>query len=347
MNRLWLAFLIGWSASAYALSGISPPIDIANTITQSAGIACDIGPNFTGTIPAAAQAAGQTRCAANYVFSLPFYADANQANWLTCGNGGATSGTALWAQDSTNLTTMPCDIHQIVDNLPNGDGSTVLAVTWRPGYTGGGLPALQQLHTQNVFPADSYTQIIGRVQTVPDVACPPCEDSGSYSIYWTFNNPGFEFDLNETITDDIAGGPTGGNPNGAGTTIHVYGSPGNTVDSLGQTYDLRQYATWGGRETGTTVDGAGSNAAFCTDYNGTRLGCLTTAGIPAGTVNNVVNHNITAGEYCNNSFGDVSCKLPATTQVTYLVKSVQIFVCPAWSLGTFNNCASSAITSNP
>ncbi len=68
LDRRWLSIcLIGWTllvpslasgASAVLTVHVSPP-----------GIACDVGPPYTGSIPAAATQAGFTHCAANYDFT--------------------------------------------------------------------------------------------------------------------------------------------------------------------------------------------------------------------------------------------------------------------------------------
>ena len=52
----------------------SADLSVQAVPASSDGIACDIGPNYTGAVPAAALAAGFTHCAANYDFSNSFYA---------------------------------------------------------------------------------------------------------------------------------------------------------------------------------------------------------------------------------------------------------------------------------
>ncbi len=134
------------------------------------------------------------------------------------------------------------------------------------------------------------------------------------------------------------------------TTIHSWPGNGPNSSPFSVQYDIRNYAKFGLRATGTTFDGGGSSAAFCTDYNGSRGGSCGTLPIPSGAVNNRINWDITMGAYCDltfSSFGNVSCVPGGTTQMSYLVKSIQVFTCPAWTVGSFNNCASSAITSNP
>ena len=51
-------------------------------------IACDIGPAYTGSIPAPAQAMGYTHCAANYNFTNSYFTTVS--NWLACTDDGTT-----------------------------------------------------------------------------------------------------------------------------------------------------------------------------------------------------------------------------------------------------------------
>jgi hypothetical protein len=62
----------------------------ALTGNSAAGVACNIGPTFLGTIPAPAQMAGLTTCAANYDFTDLSYA--TLTNWLDCSQYGTAGG---------------------------------------------------------------------------------------------------------------------------------------------------------------------------------------------------------------------------------------------------------------
>lgn len=89
------------------------------------GVACDIGPNAPA-IPAEAQAAGFTHCAANWDFSQPLYA--TLSNWFDCDGGNPN---VLWHSGSAGVFfSPPCNsrsIHQINDNGP----TVVMQFKWR------------------------------------------------------------------------------------------------------------------------------------------------------------------------------------------------------------------------
>ena len=114
MRYLWLAFLIGWSGSAYAAMGTSPSVDVPITISSS-------GP----TAPPGAVAAGFTTLAANYDFTQPM-----PAGWLGCSPDDGQ--THQWYQQPNN--TFPCNIAQTTD--PSTGGS-VLNIQWLPSYGNG------------------------------------------------------------------------------------------------------------------------------------------------------------------------------------------------------------------
>ena len=301
-------------------------------------------------VPAGAQAAGFTTLAANYDFSQPKYA--SQSNYLTCGvlssNAGSVT-TDFWQEvDGNGLSTMPCDINQITDTGPNGDGSTVLELGWQPGYTGGGLPGLQQMHTRTIFPINSYVEIMGRVQDTPDITTYPYEDPGNYTLLWAWNSPGFEPDVNENF------GPSNWPPGGVGqgnanTAAMMHQWPSQAVVALWQAqFDVRQYHKFGLRLTGNSSDGG--TQAFCMDYDGVRTSC-NTLGIPTGASAIRYNWLLTDGAICNSGtsqhsggtgFGDFSCVV--SRRIAYRVKYIRIWSCSSWQTGV---CATGPITSNP
>src|SRR6516162_9190616 len=78
----------GGNPSANLTVQIDPAPNPPNSIT------CDIGPNYSGSIPAAATQAGFTHCAANYDFTYTgsftngsfTYQWSNLSSWLRCDN---------------------------------------------------------------------------------------------------------------------------------------------------------------------------------------------------------------------------------------------------------------------
>ena len=103
---------------------------------SSNGIACDIGPNYTGSIPAAAQAVGFTHCAANYDFSNTFYS--NMANWLDC--AGATT-PQWWNLRYAGTAAVPCGRYNVIADSAFGTN------------------ALQSIFQPADWPASSSTEI--------------------------------------------------------------------------------------------------------------------------------------------------------------------------------------------
>lgn len=140
------------STTAYSLNIVATqggaggsPKSQAITVTcnpAAVGIACDIGPNYTGSVPPAAQAAGFTHCVANYdftqtgsfsAFGHSGYTWANMAGWLDiCGASTPVMYAFSYGGPSTEP---PCSDYNIVtDN--NGDpgqsNGKVLQVTYTP-----------------------------------------------------------------------------------------------------------------------------------------------------------------------------------------------------------------------
>jgi hypothetical protein len=282
-------------------------------------------------------------------------------------SNAGTVGTEWWQEvDGNGLSTMPCDIHQKADTgFTNSDGSTILELGWLPGYTGGGLPALQQIHTQTIYPQNVYVEFIGRVQDTPDT--PPSsqngEDPGSYTIVWTYTSPGWEPDINENFGQ--SNWPAGGTECGAFpacsgsattvTTIHRW-PDGGADNPWAASFDVRPYHKWGMRFTGDAANSG--NIAACIDFDGVRStyntnGCVTISyGGGNGTSDLRYNWQYTNGALCNSGtsvhpggigFGDASCV--TSSRLAYRTKGIRILTCAGWNTG--NNCSTGPITSNP
>lgn len=128
---LALAVLILISAAAYARFGPSMLIGGGGTVTGGGAIACDVGPPYTGSIPAAATQAGFTHCAANYDFtqtqqwtdSAGTHQWSNLSTWFTCNNNN-TDTSKLWSWNGT----VPCDTNHL--NTASDGGAQVLAISY-------------------------------------------------------------------------------------------------------------------------------------------------------------------------------------------------------------------------
>jgi hypothetical protein len=96
------------------------------------GIPCDIGPSYTGSIPAAATQAGFTHCAANYDFTqTQSFTDArgthqwsNLASWFSCNSGAGTPYLVYYGEFSN----VGCDTAHY--NITTDGGVQVWAMTY-------------------------------------------------------------------------------------------------------------------------------------------------------------------------------------------------------------------------
>src|SRR5260370_5644626 len=68
----------------------SAALSVQGAPPASVGVACGIGPNYTGPIPAHAQMAGLTTCGAIYDFANSTYS--NLTSWLDCSPYGTAAG---------------------------------------------------------------------------------------------------------------------------------------------------------------------------------------------------------------------------------------------------------------
>jgi hypothetical protein len=134
--------------------------------------ACAIGPNYTGSIPAPAQAAGYTTCAANYDWSSTAnftptglagnnalnghtYNLSNTATWLVCGEPSTAIGSALFKQQ-----TDPCGAGRV--SIVRDDAAD-------------GLNSLQML-----FTLTDFNKNIGYLQLSSQDNCVnPCDAAGT------------------------------------------------------------------------------------------------------------------------------------------------------------------------
>jgi hypothetical protein len=102
------------------------------------GTPCDIGPPYTGAIPAAAAQAGFTHCAANYDFtqtqqwtdSAGTHQWSNLSSWLNCTTNGGTPYLLF------NFGDVPCDTNH--QNITTDSGAQVFALSYSQADHGAG-----------------------------------------------------------------------------------------------------------------------------------------------------------------------------------------------------------------
>jgi len=188
----WSTVLIPLLASSLALAQMPPTSAPQGNppgapTTSSDTYTCDIGPPYTGSIPAAATQAGFTHCAANYDFTktasftdiLGTHQWSNLSSWFTC-NQNAATGSWLWVNQANYAgLAVPCDTtHQNIIT----DGSTqVLALTFLlADNTAGKYDNFNTTSsfvgssiTGTSFPSAFYREITFRVSTTT-----PCTPNG-------------------------------------------------------------------------------------------------------------------------------------------------------------------------
>jgi hypothetical protein len=107
------------------------PASLSVTVVPGPGsIACDIGPSYTGSIPAAAAKAGFTHCAANYDFtqtqsftdSIGAHQWSNMSSWFSCTD---TPGSWLLTNHWSDTA---CDTNHL--NVTTDGGTEVLALSY-------------------------------------------------------------------------------------------------------------------------------------------------------------------------------------------------------------------------
>lgn len=115
----------------------SPSATLSVTVTPSGGgsIACDIGPSYIGSIPAAAVQAGFTRCAANYDFTqTQSFTDnagthqwSNLSTWFSCAEDAGAPYLVYYAA-ATEGSNVGCDTPHY--SITTDSGAQVFALTY-------------------------------------------------------------------------------------------------------------------------------------------------------------------------------------------------------------------------
>lgn len=129
-----LVFTAALLAPGLAYGG-NPSVDLTVQINPASpppnGIACDIGPSYIGSIPAAATQAGFTHCAANYdITQTQSFTDSagthqwsNLSTWFVCNR--TLSNPYLWYF----VGSVGCDTNH--QNITTDGGVQVLALSYR------------------------------------------------------------------------------------------------------------------------------------------------------------------------------------------------------------------------
>jgi hypothetical protein len=333
-----LFFTVALLAPGLAYGG-NPSGDLSVEVVPASpnGIACDIGPAYTGAVPPGAQAAGFTHCAANYDFTSSQFA--NPSTWLdVCG-----ASAPLWAAEKSDGVgnPAPCSAWSITT-----DGALqVLQMHWDPSFLNNSVWTTgmhttvanpQQYGNVQDFPEGAYWQATFR-NTVGSFGTQANSGSPFTMAWWSWQVPPagssgpIELDWLEVYA---YGAPTGsplcgavhcqagtnGKDWGNGNPLHVadYAHPNiPLVDS----YDPTVYQIVGSR---VTNDGA--KLEVCQYLNNQFVSCGGPLVYDANQVNNRSYAIMYDGPQANDGFH------PGQAQDLY-VKGITIFACANWRTG--------------
>lgn len=182
-----VATQVGVIGSPYSL-----PISV--TCNPASGtIACDIGPSYTGAIPAGASQAGFTHCAANYDFTqtASFTNNgttrqwSNLSSWLSCSSSGSQYlwvfiGDITTCSSQDVITTDAAGQQVFAMSYNNSDLSAGKYNNWLATGTIYSTPST----FANQFPVAMYVESTVQTNTVT-----PC--SSGYCIILGMEDPGF------------------------------------------------------------------------------------------------------------------------------------------------------------
>ena len=260
---------------------------------------CDIGPPYTA-IPAGAQAAGTTHCAANYDFTSTVsfnngvgggsgYNFSNISTWLA--GCGASNSTGLWSNVNGYFPgPTPCSDFDIENDAVSS--TNVLHIVWTPTDAANGQEmswltsattawngSLHAVVGGTTFPPGVYTEIKWRTNQATQNALNDSQPQISYFSCGDDEHPGVEWDLLEQYHDG-----------GAGFTVHdpcaaaspfaaTYWSGTNPAPSVGAYHTLGAVISSNGTtlmgaavyKDGTKFSSNSWNAANSGDYAGREL----------------------------------------------------------------------------
>jgi hypothetical protein len=296
------------------------------------GIACAQGPNFTGTIPQPAVAAGYTTCIANLDFTVTAsftsggntYQWSNLSSWLSCPGVNAPNAILYLSGDSGSANPQCSDISIATDG-----GKQVLKMDLpqaNPNGSGGDeLTGSEDISPGWTIPVGAYFQA-----TLREPNCSAQPSSFHCSNFWLWvhdqgtNTSHVEVDHEEDFTG------------GAGSFLHEYvpsGASSSPTFSTAQWPPTSTYAT-----VGSLVTHNGSTRlADCNYSNGVAVSssCQSLA---------VSSAQVAARNYVTMS-GSAHANTTGLNadQIVYW-QNVLIFACASWAT---TNCSGTVITTAP
>jgi hypothetical protein len=338
------------SLSVQVVPGSEPP----------PGIPCAVGPNYTGSIPPGAQAAGLTTCVANIDFTSTanFTYNGVTENWSNVATWWACAGASqpIWKLYPGAGTPNNCaDVHIITDNGANALAMDLTAADYANGGQNAGVNgtyAITDSHAGWVFPNEVYVEVKQRLDT--NTYNNPPQDpngSGNYTIYaspfWEAVNGSVswvEWDLAEIWgnanknTYANIGAPLEWTHDGSCSNNLCYNPSSPQVCAPNNNCDLSIAHIYGMRNT----EDSNGNIAYCGYMDNVQNAstCLTAAyhyGASDAAVNQRNWFQLQTGPL---SYPNMT--VPVTVRViTYFIR---IWSCATWQT---TNCANGLVTSNP
>jgi hypothetical protein len=325
--------------------GVATPFPQAITVTCNpsggggGGIPCAVGPNYTGTIPADAQAAGFTTCVFNSDFSLPYFS--NPLNWLFCG-ANQSPPTPVW-----NLLAYgsgpnpPCSDVAIISDPVYGNTTLNLKYTLTDaanGTYGSNLHSTWNTNQGNFVPVlGMYLEFRQRLSVSTDSNCSrfdgtelSCEYM-AFFVYGRRNDTSVPFIESDFLEQYYFGNfsPTYSQDGGGGIGFNA-GASGSSWNfptfHSAAGYNPTVYSTFGLIYTNDGV----SNMATCQYYNGVKIGCGTGTFSPSSIATQTSDLGFNVG---TNNNGPVSDP-PAAERDLYM-NYILLFSCANWATG---NC---------
>lgn len=325
--------------------GASPSTDLSVQIVPAAspkppsnGIACGVGPNYTGSIPAAAQAAGFTTCAANYDFTNSAYA--NTSTWLDCAGASSPQWYSIGGTPCSNSFVITSD-----------SGSQVLDMHFDPSWWPAATSTSAQTATANngtasfQFPQSMYVEIKQRVPSATETGvCPSGQSSCGLSdfFFWSTqhtNAPGYtccqlvEWDIIETYTN-----------HSDGANAHDWNNSFSTLNGVNEPWQASGYDPTSYNIYGARVTTNGTTYALCTYLNNNFLGTI------CPSTNYSASFQDTITNFLSMEGGPYTSNYNFTAPSDYYIQWIHVFTCSSGvgiGPGQGGVCNGTALTSAP
>jgi hypothetical protein len=341
--------------------GQNPSGDLSVQVVSPNGIACDIGPNYTGSIPAQATQAGFTHCAANYDFtqsqsftdSIGTHQWSNLSSWFVCGN------TAPFLFTRHDFSDVPCDTAHV--NIITDGSKQVLALSYyltdkNNGQYSNSLDTATEIGATTVgtsFPEEIYIEQVIRVNS-NNVCSSSClaYSLATYAPNFQVNNPCFvsgDFDEISGFSGDTLAN-TGlhlWNPT-CGTSGGVFGPSPPTESPIANS----SYSTYGSLMTADNANPG--HFALCSNWGSGAVSGLPASAfksctsafqvVPPSTAPIFLARQMVQLWEGPESFGQGGSVWTGTQHTTY-IQRVTVWTCAGWLTGQcYNN---PVITTHP